>query len=421
LLKEQVKWFVGVDWATEEHQVCVLDEKGGVMGERSFAHSGGGLDELCRWLAQITGAQAADIGVAIEIPHGAVVETLLEREFVVYAINPKQLDRFRDRFTVAGAKDDRRDAMVLADSLRTDAHCFRRLKIDEATVIELREWSRMAEDLQAERVRLANRVREQLRRYYPQALELTGDVDAAWFLDLWECVPTPEKAARACQTRVASVLKKHRIRKIDAAGTLAVLRQQPVTVAPGTVEAATAHIRALSERIRLVNRQIKECWQRLDALCGSVAVPGAGTESPEGQRHEQRDVEILRSLPGVGRIVLATLLAEASQPLRQRDYHALRTLSGVAPVTRRSGKRCVVVMRQACHMRLRGVVYHWARVAVQHDPISRVRYAELRKRGHSHGRALRSVGDRLLAVACAMLRNGTSFDKSRNVAPTVAA
>ena len=156
-------------------------------------------------------------------------------------------------------------------------------------------------------------------------------------------------------------------------------------------------------------------------MCGSVAGPEAGTESPEGQRHEQRDVEILRSLPGVGRIVLATLLAEASQPLRHRDYHALRTLSGVAPVTRRSGKRCVVVMRQACHMRLRAAVYHWARVAVQHDPISRARYAELRKRGHSHGRALRSVGDRLLAVACAMLRTATSFDPSRNVDATVAA
>ena len=119
---------------------------------------------------------------------------------------------------------------------------------------------------------------------------------------------------------------------------------------------------------------------------------------------------ILRSWPGVGRIVLATLLAEASEPVRRRDYHALRTLSGVAPVTKRSGKRCIVVMRQACHMRLRGAVYHWARVAIQHDELSCRRYAELRKRGHSHGRALRSVADRLLAVACAMLTYHTLFD-----------
>ena len=93
---------------------------------------------------------------------------LLERRFQVDAVNPKQLDRFRDPFTVAGAKDDRRDAYVLADALRTDRHCFRRLTVEDPVVIELREWSRMAEDLQQERNRLANRVREQLWRYYPQ-------------------------------------------------------------------------------------------------------------------------------------------------------------------------------------------------------------------------------------------------------------
>ena len=109
--------------------------------------------------------------MAIEVPQGPIVETLLERGFQVYAINPKQLDRFRDRFTVAGAKDDRRDAQVLADSLRTDRHAFRRLSVDDPVIVELREWSRMTEDLQRERNRLANRVREQLWRYYPQMLD----------------------------------------------------------------------------------------------------------------------------------------------------------------------------------------------------------------------------------------------------------
>jgi hypothetical protein len=79
-------------------------------------------------------------------------------------------------------------------------------------------------------------------------------------------------------------------------------------------------------------------------------------------------------------------------------------------VTRRSGRRCVVVMRQACHLRLRTALYHWARVAIQHDAVSRRRYAELRKRGHGHGRALRTVADRLLCVACAMLTTRTLFD-----------
>ena len=123
---------------------------------------------------------------------------------------------------------------------------------------------------------------------------------------------------------------------------------------------------------------------------------------------------ILSSLPGVGRIVLATLLAEAYQPLQRRDYQALRCLCGVAPVTRRSGKSKIVVRRLAAHHRLQDALYHWARVAVQRDPLSAAKYAALRSRGHGHARALRSVADRLLAVACAMLRNQTLYDPNHS-------
>ena len=133
-------------------------------------------------------------------------------------------------------------------------------------------------------------------------------------------------------------------------------------------------------------------------------------ETEQGQRCEQRDVEILLSMPGSGRIVCATLLAEAYAPLERRDYHALRTLSGVAPVTRQSGKHRVVLRRYACNRRLVYAVYHWARVASQVDPVSRARYAALRQRGHRHGRALRTVADRLLKVACTLLQRQALFD-----------
>ena len=176
--------------------------------------------------------------------------------------------------------------------------------------------------------------------------------------------------------------------------------------APLTVDAASAHIAAVAERVRLVNRQLKTVGRKLDALVEQLAAP----EADLGQPSEQHDVAILRSLPGVGRIALATLLAEAHHAIRARDYHALRTLTGVAPVTKRSGKSCRVEMRQACSHRLRSAVYHWSRVAMQHDPRSRIRYSALRSRGHSHGRALRGVGDRLLAVACAMLKSQTTYD-----------
>jgi transposase len=412
------RWFVGIDWATEEHAVCLVDDEGNVLGERVFAHTGTGLAELCTWLLETTDAEPTSLFVSIEVPHGAVVETLLERGMVVHSINPKQLDRFRDRFTVAGAKDDRRDAHVLADSLRTDAKCFRVLRVDDPKIIELREWSRMVDDLQHERVRLSNRVRQQLLRYYPQMLELADDVANDSFLALWELVPTPAAAARIREKKVATLLVENRIRRFDAKHVLSTLRQKPLTVAPGTTEAATAHIAAVAERLRLLNRQIKDAHRRLDQLTSELA--GSEEEEVPGRERERRDVEILRSLVGVGRIVLATLLAEASQPLIERDYHALRNLGGVAPVTKNSGKRrgnrSIVVMRRACNPRLRNAIYHWARVASIHDARSAAAYAELRKRGHSHGRALRTLADRLLAVACAMLRDRTLFDPNKRLA-----
>src|SRR5271157_5217728 len=149
VMSTDVRFFVGIDWASETHQVCLVAADGKIIGERAFAHGGAGLAEMCDWLVTTSGEEPPTVAVAIEAPHGPVVEILLERRFQVDAVNPKQLDRFRDRFTVAGAKDDRRDAYVLADALRTDRHCFRRLTVEDPVVIELREWSRMAEDLQA--------------------------------------------------------------------------------------------------------------------------------------------------------------------------------------------------------------------------------------------------------------------------------
>src|SRR3954447_11545843 len=168
-------WFAGVDWGSEKHQVCMLDEAGTVVGERAFRHDAAGLAALCDWLGSMAG-HPGTVAVAIEVPHGPVVDSLVDRGFAVHAINPKQLDRLRDRFSVAGAKDDRRDARVAAAGLRTDRHLFRPVAVSDPTVIELREWSRLAEELQQERVRLANRVRQQLWRYYPQLLELADYV-----------------------------------------------------------------------------------------------------------------------------------------------------------------------------------------------------------------------------------------------------
>jgi transposase len=407
IMTDHQAWYGGIDWGSETHQAWLADGTGSKAGERRFKHGGVGLAEMADWFIATSGAKPDQIHIAIEVPHGPVVEMLIERSFNVYAINPKQLDRFRDRFMPAGAKDDSRDAEVLCSALRTDPRCFRRLQPADPLIVELREWSRIAEDLTIERTRLTNRMRDQLWRYFPAMLEIEDDLGAEWLLDLWAAAPTPEKAARMRQATLAGLLKRHRIRRLDAVAVLTILRQPPVTVALGTIAAASAHIASLIERIRLLNRQLKEARGRLDQLTECLAQPA---ETEPGQTREQPDVTILDSLPGVGRIVLATLLAEAWDTLKRRDYAALRSLAGVAPVTKRSGKRCIVVRRHACHPRLAGAVHHWAYNAVRHDPVSRAKYQALRQRGHSHGRALRSVADRLLNVACAMLRRRTVFD-----------
>jgi transposase len=404
---EEIEYCAGLDWGGEVHRICLLDAGRKVIAERDVPHDGAGLTELCDWLIAKSGTGPERIGVAIETPHGPVVEALLDRGFQVYAINPKQVDRFRDRFSVAGAKDDRRDAMVLGHSLSTDRHAFRQVAASDPVIVELREWSRLTDDLTAERTRLTNQMRQQLWRYYPQALKLTDDLSAEWFLALWHQAPTPAKARKLRESTLAKLLKEHRIRRLDAAAVAAILHEKPLTVAPGVTEAASAHIRLLIKRLRLVNEQLKKAHRELDALCGRLQ-PKA--ESEPGQVVEQRDVEILRSFPGNGRINLATLLGEAWEPLQRRDYHVLRTLSGVAPVTKRSGKTLIVVRRHACNKRLEEAVHHWARVAVQRDPTCHRRYAELRARGHTHGRALRTIGDHLLYVLCILLERQELYD-----------
>jgi hypothetical protein len=118
------------------------------------------LTAFAQWLHEIAGGDPGQAAIAIEVPRGVVVETLVEHGFHLYAINPKQLDRFRDRHSVAGAKDDRRDAFVLSGSLRTDRARFRRIRLDVPLVIQLRELSRVDEDLGHEANRLTNRLRE---------------------------------------------------------------------------------------------------------------------------------------------------------------------------------------------------------------------------------------------------------------------
>ena len=207
------------------------------MGERAFRHSGAGLTEMTAWLLDTTNTQPHAVAVAIEVPHGPVVETLMERGFTVHSVNPKQLDRFRDRWSPARAKDDRRDAWTLADALRTDNQAFRRLDPQAPEVVELREWSRIAGDLTRDQTRLVNRARQQLWRYHPQLLKFESNLARPTVRELWCLVPTLEKAHRIRARTVANHLKRHRARKMSAESVLERLGETSLSLAPGTGEA----------------------------------------------------------------------------------------------------------------------------------------------------------------------------------------
>jgi transposase len=281
---DEYRIYIGIDWATEAHQACVLDRTGRVLAERSFAHTGEAIAGFAQWLHGVAEGDPARAAIAIEVPRGAVVETLIEHGFHLYAINPKQLDRFRDRHSVAGAKDDRRDAFVLSDSLRTDRARFRRIRLDDPLVIQLRELSRVDEDLGREINRLTNRLREQLHRFYVQALKVCPSADEPWLWALLELAPSPAAGSRLQRKPIERLLRQHRIRRLNAQDVLGALRAPALQVAPGVVEAATEHIALLLPRLRLVHTQRQRCSARLDVLLDKLA---AGNEHG-GQQREHR-------------------------------------------------------------------------------------------------------------------------------------
>lgn len=430
-------FFVGIDWGSVSHRVVVLDQSGKQLHDWTVEHAGEAIAGCIERLVALVDGAAARCHVAIEVKHGPVVEALIERGLTVFAVNPKQTDRFRDRYMPSGAKDDRRDALVLARALRTDADSLQRLSKSDRRTVVLRALIRLRDELVVDRTRLLLRFREQLWRYYVQLIELAdGDFDAQWLWTLWEKAPTPREGALLSKPVIARILRDHRVRKLDATAVMTVLRKPAITVADGVEEAALKHVQSIVARLRLLDSQIRdanreierhlEMWSRLasssdgasDASAtaehgSSEREPRASSSDDEPPARRPDDVTILRSLPGVGTITLATMIAELSEPLLRRDYSALRALFGVAPITRQSGTSRVVQMRRACSESLRNVAFNWARSAVRYDRKCKARFAAMRARGKEPAQAYRAVVDHLLRVACSMLRVGTLYDVDR--------
>ena len=407
-LSDTFTFFVGVDLGATRHAVVVCNAAGEVLGRRCFDHNGAQVLELFSWLTQLTaGANPQHIAIAAETPRGSIVESALERGHAVFSINPKQLDRFRDRFSVAGAKDDLRDALVLASSLRTDPHCFRRLRLGDPRLLLLRELSRSEAQLQENLRSACNQLWSLLQRYFPALLTLSGAADEPWLWSLLKTAPLPTRAARLPLSRLDKLLTRHRIRRFSASQLADLLAQPPLPLAPGAAEAFAESVLLLLPHLELLHKQLLSLAARMDKTVDALQQDPSFTE--------HRDIEILRAFPGLGRVFTATVLAEAYTPLVDRDYHALRILAGAAPITKQSGKTKLVQIRRACNHRLQHVVFHSANVFAQKDPRAQQLYRRLRAQGHSHARALRGVGDRMLELLFVLLKSRSCYDPKRRL------
>lgn len=409
--------FVGIDWGNEEHVACAVSAEGEVLWQRVFQNGGDGFQALiAAILAVVQDPTAAAIG--IESSRLPVAEVLVERAFAVHAINPKQMDRFRDRYSVSGAKDDRRDALVIAQSLRTDPHAFRRVAIGDPVIVRLRDIASVRAQVEEDLRRTTNRLRDALLRTDPDLVKLCPAADEPWLWRLLEKAPSREQRMKLRPNTVGRVLKEHRIRRVSSDEVITAVRTQ-LRLLPGTTAGAAVQIENLLPVLRVLQAQFAKIERQLDAALACAS------EAAEGQMREHSDVKILLSLPGVGRVVAAVVLARAWPALKARDYDGLRRLSGVAPVTFASGKRsgpaASVRMRRACDAPLRDALFHWAFSSLRTDEVSRAYYDRLRARGKPHPRALRAVGDRLLRILVAALRDGTLFKPAGTTSPALPA
>ena len=400
-MDQEYRFFVGIDWGTQTHRIVLLDGEGRAIEQYDAAHTGDGLQDLVNRLVRSTACEPEMVAIAIETSWGALVETLLDRGFAVFSINPKQVDRFRDRFTVAGAKDDTRDALVLASSLRTDRRSFRLVEIDSPEIIRLRELSRFEEELKAELRRTTNRLWQQLHRYYPQALMLSPAADELFIWDLLRNAPNPAAGSKLSLARIRRLLSSHRISRFTAEEVQNTLRTPALKLAEGAAEAASEHVLLLLPQVALLDQQLRDVGRRIKQLLKTLEEAG------------DSDVPIIQSVPGIGPGITAILLSEASRPIRDRDYYSFRCLAGTAPVTVQSAKRRMVSMRQACSGRLRQAMHHWATRSIICDETSRKHYDRLRTAGHQHARALRGLADKLLRMLISMLKNQMVFDLQR--------
>jgi len=394
--------FVGDDWAEAHHDVEIQDETGRALARRRLPEGIGGIAALHALLAdQLPGdAEPDQVVVGIETDRGPWVQALLAAGYQVYAINPLSASRYRERHVTSRAKSDPRDAKVLADLVRTDRRHHRPIAGDSELAEAVKALARTHQNLIWTRQRQTNALRSTLREFYPAALVAFDDLASRDALAVLAKAPTPTAGAALRVTQVEAVLRaagRQRNLHARAEEISAALRTEQLSAPPLVAAAFGAAVAALV------------------AVTAELVRQTAAVEAKLAAAFEQHpSAEILRSLPGLGPVLGARVLAEfGDDPHRYADAKARKNYAGTAPITRASGKSRVVLARVARNRRLADALYQWAFSALSSSPGARAYYDAHRARGATHHAALRALGNRLVGILHGCLRRHQPYDEAR--------
>jgi transposase len=392
--------YAGLDWASAEHAVCVIDGRGSIVERLAIEHTADGLDRLVRRLGELAAADGATISIAIERPSGLLVDTLVAANQPVVPIHPNVVKATRPRYGSSGKKSDPGDAYLLADLLRTDGHRFRHLEPLSDEVRALRSKSRTRDDFVATRVQFANQLRSLLDSFWPGAAVIFADVDSPIALDFLEQFPSPRDAAKLNEKRMQRFLATHAYcGRRTAAELLERLRSAPVGLA-GEIEeeAKRAQVLALVAVLRPLVAQIAKLTAAIEHDVAQLAVG-----------------KIVMSFPRAGRVNAAQIAAELGDDrTRFVDGDHLAAEAGVVPVTRSSGKHGAVICRFACNKRLRQAITCWADNSRHSSEWAAGIYRRARGRGCDHPHSVRILARAWCRVLWRCWKDGVPYDPAQH-------
>jgi len=394
--------FVGDDWAEDHHDVELMDAGGHRLAKARLPEGVAGIARLHAMIGAQLGDDAEDdaaqVKIGIETDRGPWVQALIAAGYTVFAVNPLQAARYRERLAVSGAKSDAADAHMLADMVRTDSHQLRPVAGDTAEAEAVKVVTRMHKTLIWERTRAGQRLRHALREYFPAALEAFEDLDAADTLELLAKAPDPASAARLSTSQISAALKRARRRDIAAktATIQAVLRGEYLGQPAIVTAAYAASVRALVAVLGTLSEQVKILQGEVEAHFG-----------------KHPDAEIVLSQPGLGPILGARVLAEfGDEHKRYSSAKARKNYAGTSPITRASGKKKVVAARFVHNDRLIDALMTQAFTSLRNSPGARAYYDQQRARGASYNAALRQLANRLVGILHGCLKTGTTYNET---------